>query len=268
MDCSSAVMWSIGRTFLIFILAANHSTSPSWVHRARGLGGWTHTVVLCVLSAATPLRADPRYRPWCCVFWGWPEPVPAGGHADMYNDAFCVSWTFQPRLTWKQKMSKVANEKMRATAVEENSSVWEGDKKAAAATAASPSTEASTSDALATVAASAAPAPAELFSPASPAACTGLSLAWMPSTPTLRPPPAQARRRDGLRAAGGVVSPRPAGDPCRARTRRGDGAQGPWGFPFRAEQPARWASSNALLFERLLSMGRLISVGLLHYWYR
>jgi len=71
-------------------------------------------------------------------------------------------------------MSKVANEKMRATAIEERSSVWEGDKKAAAATAASPSMQASTADALATVAASAAPAPAALFSPASPTVCTGL----------------------------------------------------------------------------------------------
>jgi len=47
-------------------------------------------------------------------------------------------------------MSKIANEKMRATAVEERYSVWEGNKKAAAATAASPSMEASTADALAT----------------------------------------------------------------------------------------------------------------------
>jgi len=93
-------------------------------------------------------------------------------------------------------MSKIANEKMRATAVEERSSVREGDKKAAAATAASPSMEASTADALATVAASAAPAPAALFSPTSPAACTGLSLAWLPSTPTLPPPPAQTRLQD------------------------------------------------------------------------
>jgi len=157
----------------------------------------------------------------------------------MYNDAFCVSCTVQPRLTWKQKMSKVANGKMRATAVKERSSVCEGDKKAAAATAASPSMEASTADALATVAASAAPAPAALFSPASKTACTGLSLAWLPSTSTLRPPPAQARRRDGLCTAGGAVSPRPAGDPCRARTRRADGAQGLWGFPCHAGQPAR-----------------------------
>jgi len=34
-------MWRIGRTFLVFILAANDSTSPSCVHRARGLGGWS-----------------------------------------------------------------------------------------------------------------------------------------------------------------------------------------------------------------------------------
>jgi len=61
----------------------------------------------------------------------------------------------------------------------------------------------------------------------------------VPSTPTLRPLPAQARRLDELRTAGRAVSPRPAGDPCRARTRRADGAQGPWGFPFRAGQPAR-----------------------------
>ena len=82
-------------------------------------------------------------------------------------------------------MSKVANEEMRATAVEERYSVWEGDKKAAAAIAESPSMEASTADALATVATSAAPAPAALFSPASRTACTGLSLAWLPSTSTL-----------------------------------------------------------------------------------
>jgi len=75
-------------------------------------------------------------------------------------------------------MSKVASEKMRATAVEEMSSVWGGDKKADAATAASPSMHASTAEALATVAASAAPAPVALFSPASPTVCTGLSLAW------------------------------------------------------------------------------------------
>jgi len=136
-------------------------------------------------------------------------------------------------------MSKVANEKMRATAVEERSSVWEGNKKAAAATAASLSMEAPTADALATVAASAAPAPAALFSPASPTACTGLSLAWLPSTPTVRPPPAQARRPDGLRTAGGAVSPRPAGDPCHARARTADGTQELRGFPCRAGQPAR-----------------------------
>ena len=62
-DRGSAVMWSIGRILLVFILAANQSTSPSCVHRPRGLGGWKHTVVLCVLSAATPRRVDPRYRP-------------------------------------------------------------------------------------------------------------------------------------------------------------------------------------------------------------
>jgi len=40
--------------------------------------------------------------------------------------------------------------------------------------------EASTAGALATVAALAAPAPAALSSPASPAACTGLSWVWLP----------------------------------------------------------------------------------------
>jgi len=143
----------------------------------------------------------------------------------MYNDALCVSCSFQPRLTRKQKMAKVTNEHMRATAMEVRSAVWDGDKRAAAATAASPSMEASTADALATVAASAAPAPASPSSPSSPAACTGLSLALLPSTSKLRPPPAQAQRRDGLRRAGGAASPRPAGNPCRARLRGADGAE-------------------------------------------
>jgi len=53
-DCGSAVMWSIGRILLVFILAANKSTSPSCVHRPRGLGGWRHTVVLYV--CCLPLR--------------------------------------------------------------------------------------------------------------------------------------------------------------------------------------------------------------------
>jgi len=43
-------MWSIGRILLVFILAANQSTSPSCVNRPRGLGGWKHNVVLCMLS--------------------------------------------------------------------------------------------------------------------------------------------------------------------------------------------------------------------------